>query len=302
MSFVLGVDIGGSHITAALVDLDKRAVVTGTSIRNIVNSKAGADEILSSWCEVISDVFQASPEAEKKIGIAMPGPFDYEQGISFIEEQDKFTSLYKMNVKNTLAERLGVPEDGIRFVNDAACFLQGEVFGGAASGFNPVLGLTLGTGLGSAYCKNGIAEDADLWKSPFGEGIAEDYLSTRWFVQRYQQLTGKTVTGVKELLEAEVSVEVLQQLFEEFGENLGLFLFPQIKKFGAQAVVFGGNISNAFAFFEASLAAKLSALGAEVALKRAVLNEEASLLGAASCWRTQTVGKISGEEPAVKKV
>ncbi|RYZ56720.1 MAG: ROK family protein [Chitinophagaceae bacterium] len=286
MSVVLGVDIGGSHITAALVDLDKRAVVTGSGIRKIVNSQASAEAILQDWSEVITAVLQTGPDAEKKIGIAMPGPFDYEQGISLIEEQDKFTALYQRNVKTSLAERLAIPPDSIRFMNDASCFLQGEVFGGAATNFNPVLGLTLGTGLGSAFCVNGVAEDADLWKSPFREGIAEDYLSTRWFVGRYQQLTGKTISGVKELLECDAPLDTLQQLFTEFGENLGRFLVPQIRKTGAQAVVFGGNISKAFAFFQAGLNATLNANGINVALKTAVLNEEASLLGAASCWNT----------------
>ncbi|NTS40965.1 ROK family protein [Flavisolibacter sp. BT320] len=284
MSVVLGVDIGGSHITAALVDLDKRAVVTGSGIRKLVNSQASAEAILQDWCEVITAALDTSADAEKKIGIAMPGPFDYEKGISLIAEQDKFTALYQVNVKNNLAERLAIPPDSIRFMNDASCFLQGEVFGGAATDFNPVLGLTLGTGLGSAFCINGVAEDADLWKSPFKEGIAEDYLSTRWFVRRYQELTGKTISGVKELLESDAASETLQQLFTEFGENLGLFLVPLIKKTGAQAVVFGGNISKAFAFFQSALHATLVADGVNVALRTAVLNEDASLLGAASCW------------------
>lgn len=284
MAYVLGVDIGGSHITAALVDLDARCVVEGSGKRKLVNSQADADEILSSWCEVINNVFAESAAAHRKLGIAMPGPFDYEEGISLIKDQDKFNALYQRNIKNALAERLHIAGEAIRFMNDASCFLQGEVFGGAASNYNNVLGLTLGTGLGSAVCKDGVAEDADLWKSPFREGIAEDYLSTRWFVGRYHQLTGRQVSGVKELIEAEGASARLEQVFLEFSDNLAMFLVPQIKKFNAEAVVFGGNISNAFPRFQPALQAKLAEQKINVAIKRAVLNEDASLLGAASCW------------------
>ncbi len=60
----------------------------------------------------------------------MPGPFDYEKGISFIKDQNKYESLYGLNVKEMMAERLGVSTDHIRLMNDAGCFLQGEVMGG----------------------------------------------------------------------------------------------------------------------------------------------------------------------------
>ncbi|MDQ3278492.1 MAG: ROK family protein, partial [Bacteroidota bacterium] len=250
---------------------------------------------------VLSSVLQSNQSTEKKIGIAMPGPFDYENGISLIEDQDKFKLLYKINIKNNLADRLCIPSDCIRFMNDASCFLQGEVFGGAAQNYNPVLGLTLGTGLGSAFCKEGIAQDADLWNSPFREGIAEDYLSTRWFVGRYGELTGRTISGVKELMETETSTTIRETLFQEFSENLALFLIPQIQKFSAEAVVFGGNISNAFAFFQPALEASLREGNSNVVLKRAILNEDASLLGAASCWSLVDVAKETKEVPHVSR-
>jgi len=223
----------------------------------------------------------------------MPGPFDYEEGISLIKDQDKFQSLYNQNVRNLLAHELDIEPASVKFMNDASCFLQGEVFGGAARDYNPVLGLTLGTGLGSAVCRNGIAEDADLWKSPFREGIAEDYLSTRWFVARYQQLSGQTVTGVKELMEEDSPF--VQQVFVEFGANLGEFLVPQIKSNKAEAVVLGGNIANALPFFLPSLEKVIKDHYLDVVLKKALLHEDASLIGAASCWQKGEPGVVSRE-------
>ncbi|RYZ25205.1 MAG: ROK family protein, partial [Chitinophagaceae bacterium] len=148
MSSVLGVDIGGSHITAALVDLNSRSVVPDSRKRKQVNSQGSADEIIRDWAAVMEDAFGNTPKEMRKIGIAMPGPFDYEEGVSLIKEQNKFNALYQMNVRNLLAERLGIESGWIRFMNDAAGFLQGEVFCGAGQDEERVFGFTLGTGLG----------------------------------------------------------------------------------------------------------------------------------------------------------
>ena len=90
---------------------------------------------------------------------------------------------------------LDISPSGIKFMNDASCFLHGEVFCGAAYKCEEALGFTLGTGLGSAIYKNGIAEDGEMWCSAYKDGIAEDYLSTRWFERRYKELTGKDIKG-----------------------------------------------------------------------------------------------------------
>ena len=283
MSVVLGVDIGGSHITTALVDLNTRSVVAGSRKRKLVNAQAGAQELIKDWCTVIGEASKGQAVPSLRIGIAMPGPFDYEDGVSLIKEQDKFKSLYQLNVKSLLARHLDLDKDCIRFINDAACFLQGEVFCGAAKGLERVLGLTLGTGLGSAFSVNGIADDAALWKSKFKGGIAEDYLSARWFVKRYQELSGICVSGVKEMLDGPALY--VAQVFEEFGENMSLFLVPNIKAFHAEAVVFGGNISNASMYFLPALQEKMRKNQLNVALYPAKLHEDAALIGAASCWK-----------------
>lgn len=283
MSVVLGVDIGGSHITAALVDLVSRTVIPGSRKRKLVDSKASAEQILNNWSEVINESFDEMPTATRKVGIAMPGPFNYIEGISLIEEQDKFRSLLGMNIKLLLAEQLNVVPESIRFMNDAACFLQGEVFCGAARGYDRVLGLTLGTGLGSAISYNGMADDADLWNAPFKEGIAEDYLSTRWFVKQYFDMSRKEISGVRELTESADPTHI-KLLFDTFGTHLGQFLVQYIEKYDAEAVVLGGNISHALHHFRSSLLEVLSINNLNIELDKSLLNEDAALIGAASCW------------------
>ena len=283
-SVVVGIDIGGSHITAALVDLQSHSIIPGSLIREHVNSKGTADEIIHSWSSVIGKCSAGLPVDSKKIGIAMPGPFNYNEGICLIKNLDKFESLYNINVKKRLAGELGINVSNICLMNDARCFLKGEVFGGAAMGCNNVIGITLGTGLGSARFHDGEIFDGDLYFMPFKEGTAEDYLSSRWFVKRYQELTGTTVKNVKELREKVSDEPRITSMFAEFGNNLGNVLHTYIQKHTCETIVIGGNIINAWELFFHETIGVLNLLSKPVSLKKAILGEESALTGAASLW------------------
>jgi glucokinase len=281
---ILGVDIGGSHITAAVVDLEKGAIIESSLKRKVVDAKASAKFLIAEWTEVIKSAYEAFPKVNVQLGIAVPGPFDYENGISLMKDQDKFKLLYQIDVKAELAKSIGIAPDAIRFLNDAASFMQGEVYGGAAKGYKNALGLTLGTGLGAATAINGVTKDADLWNASFLGGIAEDYFSTRWFVKKYEDLTGNTFAGVKELAEIADVDPYAKQIFNEFGRGLGHFLADVIKANGTEVVVLGGNIAQAYPLFQQHLISNLRAYHLDTEVKRAQLNENATLLGAASQW------------------
>lgn len=281
---VLGIDIGGSHMTTALVDLETRSLVAHSLRRQMVDSEGKAEEIISCWCKLIAESFSDVDLSSKKIGIAIPGPFDYEKGISLMHEQHKFRALYQINIKEALSQRLGIPPDSIRFINDAASFLKGEVYAGAAQSHERVLGFTLGTGLGSALFLAGKTMDADLWNSAFRGGIAEDFLSTRWFLQRYFELSGSEVRGVKELVALAETDTRVHAIFQEFAHNLAEFMVPHIRQHEITCVVTGGNISKASPMFLPTLETLIAAEGLQTLIKVSSLKENAAIIGAASCW------------------
>lgn len=282
---VIGIDIGGSHITAGIVDLKTRELVNNSLIRTHVNSKGSAKEILDAWVKVIEQLFSTFPHTEKKIGIAMPGPFEYEEGTCLIKGVDKFESLYNLNVKKLLAEKLKIGDSDILMMNDASCFLKGEVFGGAAVNCDNVIGITLGTGLGSARFHSGQTFEGDLYSSPFKDGTAEDYLSSRWFLKCYKETSGRTVKNVKELSEKIAEEPRIKILFVEFGKNLGNVLSGYATEHPCETIVIGGNITNAWELFFSETKTILDKLPKTVTVKRATLGEEGALIGAASLWR-----------------
>ncbi|RDV13582.1 ROK family protein [Pontibacter diazotrophicus] len=281
----VGVDIGGTHITAALVDLKEGTLLADTHIREHVDAKGNKTNIIHSWAQGIKNVTAGSAPEELRIGIAMPGPFDYAKGISLMQNQEKYDALYGINVKELLADALQVPPAHIQFMNDAACFLQGEAFGGAAKGAERAIGLTLGTGLGSAFYRDGMAEDAALWRSPFKEGIAEDYLSSRWFTKRYHSLSGNEVPNVKSLVELLPSDALVQSILDEFGRHLGQFLRLYIDREKPEVIVIGGNIAQSLELFKPALLKTLASQGISAPVKQGELGEAAALIGAASLWK-----------------
>jgi len=281
---VVGVDVGGSHITAARVDLKVGTLQPETLTRAHVQANGTKEEIIKAWTKHIQAAAGDKAKENTRIGIAMPGPFDYEKGISLMKFQDKYDALYGLHVKELLADELKLQPGQFRFMNDAACFLQGEAFGGAAKGAKQAIGVTLGTGLGSAIYKDGLAADAALWCVAYKDGIAEDYLSGRWLVKRYHSLSGVEVPHVKALIELLPEYPLVQEVFDEFGEELGRFLAPYIHQENSEMLVIGGNIAQSLELILPQLRQTLAEHAIAIPIKRAQLGEEAALIGAASLW------------------
>ena len=284
-NIVTGVDIGGSHITAALVDISVYKVVPDTTVRTHVDPHADAQAIIQNWCIAITECRNKLANISSKIGIAIPGPFDYEQGISLIKGLGKFEALYELNVKELLAQELGLQTEDIFMMNDASCFIKGEALGGAGVGADKALGITLGTGLGSGLHINGKIIDGTLYCMPYRDGTAEDYLSARWFVSEYYQLTGKTVAGVKDIFDHAQTDILARDLFKTFGKNLGEVLINYLQNDAVSTIIIGGNIIGAWKYFIMDVEKVFADRGENITIKKALLGENAAMIGAAGLCR-----------------
>jgi glucokinase len=284
-SSVLGVYISGYHITTLIVNLQTREVLKSSYQRKPINSRGTATEIIDACSAAIQHALTTNNVQVSRIGIAMPGPFDYDKGISYIHNNKKHEALYGLSVKDLLAAKLNIPTSQIHMLNDAAAFLKGEVFAGAAQGYQNVIGLTLGTGLGTARLINGVAEDASLWDSPFLDSIAEDYLSERWFLKRYYEQSGINVVDVKELATFNNSSNTVKAVFKEFAANLALFVANFVRADNPEIIVLSGDIaSKASDCFLPAFKAQLSKLQIEIPVCVSKLNSDAVLIGVATTW------------------
>lgn len=274
---LIGVDIGGSHISAAKVELKDREAEVLDFVETEVDAFGSTKEILQTWAELILKA--AGDSKDFKIGIAMPGPYDYPNGISLIKDQGKLGSLFGLSVKNLLADNLNILPKNIAFINDAEAFLSGESYAGAGRNFQNSIGITLGTGLGSAIKVHEVVKDAKLWTAPFRTGIAEDYLGTGWFVRYAKEQFGKEISGVKELLGSDFEPELADFIFEEFGKTLGEFLFPYLIRLHSEGVVLGGKVSLAADRFLSATHKYLAPKGYDIPIKVSPLGEKSALIG-----------------------
>ncbi len=151
-NIAIGVDIGGSHISCAAIDLFSGEILKDTLTERAVDNKAQASLIIDVWTDALSFVLAKVPlDKVKGIGFGMPGPFDYVKGICFMRGVAKYENLYGLNVADSISNSLNVPKDFlIRFINDATAFAVGEAWLGRASKACHSLSIALGTGLGSA--------------------------------------------------------------------------------------------------------------------------------------------------------
>lgn len=308
--YAIGADVGGSHISCAVINLESKEVLEGTLTSEAVDNKASADEVIARWSLALSRAMAMIDASELAgIGFAMPGPFDYPKGIAlFTEQNDKFEKLYNVNVAEALVNSLKLDSvEMVRFMNDATAFAVGESWFGHAKDFDRSLSITLGTGFGSAFLANGVpvvegAEVPDMgcvWHLPFMEGIADAYFSTRWCTKRYAELSGREVRGVKEIAELVPADSYAAQVFNELGCNLATFLSPWLTRFGAKALVIGGNIAKAYPFFEKPLNATFAQQGVVVEVFVSNLMEEAALVGSAKLFDDSFWGEV---QPLLSKM
>lgn len=277
--YILSVDIGGSHITAAICDVKYGVVMPSTLIRKELDSKGSADTILSVWKETIKEILEEFPLHVAGMAFAIPGPFDYANGISQIRGLNKYDALLGLDIKSIVANTFGFAPQTVLFRNDAEATIAGEVFNGAGRNYERVVGITLGTGLGSALFEDGVASDLNWGSAAYKDSVADDYFSTRWFLKRYHQLTGDSISGVKELAAIAEKCAIAREVFQQFSNNLAEFLIKVITQNPPDILLVCGNIAKASQLFLPNLKKQL---GIEIIIGE--LGEAAALIGAAALF------------------
>jgi glucokinase len=292
VSTVAALDIGGSHVSAARVDVRSRATERGTSARTSYRPDADRDELLDAIVGAAASV----ATGVELLGVAAPGPFDYTRGVCEVTGLGKLESLYGVNLGRTVSAAIG---DGVKifFVNDAEAFLLGEAWTGAARGHGRAVGITVGTGLGSAFLADGrivadgpsVPPEGNLHRVPFRGKPVEDAISSRGLLCRHGAGRG-AVAGLAE--DARAGVPNAVRVFEQLGDDLGEFVAPWLRSFGASCLVVGGSIANAWNLFAGTLQRSLAPVPGVEVIARAADIDDAPLLGAALDAATR-VGHLS---------
>src|SRR5579859_440433 len=122
---LLAYDIGGSHASAGIVYSESLTIRCVRS--RPIDSAGTAESILKELHRLGTDVLSEANrigESPDGIAFAVPGPFDYEQGVSRLRH--KYAALYDFNLRREFESRFQISGERITFLNDAQAFLLGE--------------------------------------------------------------------------------------------------------------------------------------------------------------------------------
>ncbi|WMJ85894.1 ROK family protein [Anaerocolumna sp. MB42-C2] len=272
MNYYLMFDVGGTKIKAGIL------TETGELLNNQMNSfDSGAnrakDEIFKNFADISNILIDEINDPLKQIagiGMAFPGPFDYENGISKMTGLNKYDAIYGLDfkkelmgiLKNTKALKCFKPDLAFTFIHDVEAFAMGESHFGTALNCHRVMYLCIGTGAGSSFTESGrvlkkqsdnFPENGWIYKTPFKNSIIDDYISVRGLQTISKRFYSEPTEGIVLYERAIRKEEAALNTFREFGDNLAKAMIPYLKTFGPDCLVLGGQISKSFQFFGSQL-------------------------------------------------
>ena len=258
-------DVGGTFVKSVVATLQGELLPnTETSVP--INSDGTREEIERSFATVVANgraIAEYNGYLLAGVGVAFPGPFDYNTGISYMTH--KFAALEKVSMKDFFHSLLDIGEDmPVVFMHDVTAAVMGEMSFGAAQGYKNVAVVTLGTGLGFSHTIDGEIQFSpvgspavSIYNRPYRDGVLEDYASKRGFLRSDAEVCGSelpsnlTVAMIGGLC-AEGDKEALQS-FYNVGEILATELKPLLEEYNIECLLFGGQISRSFRFFEPAI-------------------------------------------------
>lgn len=307
MALIIGVDVGGSHVSSAAVDNENFKIVPNTYFTGIVDNKSSKEIIFSKWAAVINKTIEKCPQDKIQIAFSMPGPFQYETGRAMFEGNDKFEALYNVVIPDEFSKYITSGKNiSFRFLNDASSFgIGSSLLNGLDKKVRKVVAITLGTGFGASFLDStvpltsgeNIPENGCLWDKIFQDGIADEFFSTRWFIKKYEEYSGSQITdGVKEV--SYKNDDFSRRVFEEFAHNFSAFLLPFLNNFNCNTLVLGGNITKCHALFLPKVLQIWKDNNCEIEVIILENTEESSIIGASYMFNELFWSKVKVALPS----
>ncbi len=234
----IGIDLGGTNIRAGLIDDSKIIKLNAIPLQEKHILESTLDQLKS----IIRSVY--TPEVTG-IGIGVPSVVDLEKGIVY--DVVNIPSWKEVHLRDILQDEFGVP---VFINNDVNCFVLGEKYFGFGRDHNSIVGIALGTGIGS-----GVIIDNKLFSGtncgageigylPYKDHDLEYYCSSNFFEAIYN------TKGHEVYTRAENNDKEALKLWDEFGYNIGVALRSVMYAYDPEAIILGGSISKALPFFE----------------------------------------------------
>lgn len=237
----IGVDLGGTNIRAGI----KTESFIINRLQTVLENKNSLDHTLGQLIDLIKPLVQPSV---KGIGVAVPSVVDSMQGVVY--NVVNIPSWERVELKDILEKKFSVP---VCIDNDANCFTLGEYLFGGPKPYSYMVGLVIGTGLGTGVMVDGKifagsnCGAGEIGYLPYLDKDFEFYCSSSFFLECHNTTA---FTVFENALKGD---EKALAIWNEFGVHMGNVVKAVVYTYDPEIIVFGGSIANAFPFFEKAL-------------------------------------------------
>jgi glucokinase len=249
---VIGVDVGGTTIKAALFDSDG---LEYEGSERPTPRHLGPDAVVATIIRAIVELRERIPEAARPraVGLVVPGVVDARQGIAVYAANIGWREL---PLRQIVAEAVGLP---VILDHDVRAAGLAELEWGAGRGLEEVLFVALGTGVAAAVITRGQAYAGATGRAgelghipvfPEGEwcacgqrGCTETYASGAALARRYCAASGLTDVPAEDVIRrAAAGDTVAQAVFSDAITALGRALVNYVLLMDPEVILIGGGM------------------------------------------------------------
>lgn len=297
--YSIGLDLGGTNLRAAAID----------STGKMLDKIAGATNFVEGRVAVLGDMVAAISQLREKhgaaglagIGVGAPGFIRIKEG--FITNSNNLPYFENYPLRDEIEKKLGAK---VILENDANAAALGEKWMGAGRGYDDLVLLTLGTGIGGGIVSGGrvlrgfvgmAGELGHLTVVPNGnpcgcgnQGCLEKHASATAVVAMAhmlhlgENLTSKDVFDIA--MRQDEAGEKARDIWRVMGESLGIALATLVNAFNFPLYLLSGGVLPAWEFFaprmvEVTKQRSYTFRATDTKIEQATLGGEAGLYGAA---------------------
>ena len=276
MKKIIGIDLGATNIRGAVVQDEHLNEIKSQRIHSDGTEEEVLNDVFALTDALISDDITA-------IGIGVPSVVDVEEGIVY--DVQYIPSWKEVHLKQHMEKRYNIP---VFVNNDANCFALGEYYFGKGKGYNSMIGLAVGTGVGAGIIINKkLYPGHNCGAGEFGtvdylDKIYEYYCSGSFFENVYG-LKGEFVFEKAQQQDTQAL-----QLYEELGTHLGNCIKMIMYTYDPQLIVLGGSVRHAYSYFEDAMWKRIKTCVYSKSAERLIIEisslQNSGILGAAALY------------------
>lgn len=296
MSYLLGVDIGGTKMAAAALTIGGD-IIARTELE--ARAAEGAPRVIARLVRALHAIEQN--DELMGIGIGCTGPVDPRTG--HVMNPYTLPTWDDVDIVSPLAEEF---QTLVVLENDCDAAVLGEFWRGAAQGAQNAIYVTVGTGIGAGLILQGkLYRGVGMVAGEFGHttidhaglecycgsrGCLEMYASGPAIAKAYQARTGASHKTAREVIQAARDGDAdASAVIEQAAHYLGIGLANLISLLAPDVIVLGGGVMEEFELFQRAIRDAIERNVAmvpwqQVKIAHAALGANAGVVGAAKAF------------------